>query len=159
MEPFRAFSWADDTARGSATPDRITTLVGVNLFSPGENNAGWAWAANGDPARAARSLADRALGRRVLFVYGAERFNDRGLTNLFHQEADRIVDPISGHHASGIWPTAGTARARAVYDDYFRRLKTAIDDRLPGQSAVNGLVLDMETTLSNGSMIPAVPRP
>lgn len=161
MEPFRAFSWADDTARGSTTPARITTLVGVNLFSPGESiNAGWAWAANGDPVRAARALADREPGRRVLFVYGAERFNDQGLTNLFHQPLDRIVDPVSGQHASGIWPTKGTSRARAVYDDYFSRLKTAIDDRLPGQSAVNGLVLDMETTLSNWSMMPAAaPRP
>lgn len=161
MGPFRAFSWVPDNPSpvGSTPyPSRITPFVGVNLFSPSEStNAGWDWAAHGDPSVAAATLASRPAGQRVLFVYGVERFNDPGLTNLFTQAADRVTDPTTGAKVPGIWPTQGTARAAAVYDDYFSRLKVALDRRVPTSDGVDGLVIDMETNYSIWSMNPDDP--
>lgn len=147
LDPFRAFSWVPD---GSNPAPRVTPFVGVNIWDPGGSHP--QWAAHADPAAAAETLALRPAGQRVMFVYGAERFADAGFTNLFFQPQDNIPDADGNRTIAGIWPTYGTVRAKAVYDDYFGRLKATLDTRQLSTSGVDGLVLDMETNWSNWSM-------
>lgn len=152
MEPFRAFSWIPET------PDptmRITPFVGVNRWHPQQGYGEWRIHADADAA--AETLLARPAGQRVLFIFGSERFNDAGYTNLFLQAEDRVVDPATGENVPGIWPTHGVARAKAEYNAYFDHLQSSLNSLDPTQRGVNGLVLDMETTYSIWSMNPDDP--
>ena len=147
MAPFRAFSWVPD---GVDEAPRVTPFVGVNIWNPTASYP--AWGANANPATAAAALASRPAGQRVMFVYGANLFDDAGHTDMFTQTADNILDAQGNASVRGIWADAGTARARAVYDDYFSRLKTHLDEEKLPTPGVNGLVLDVETNWSNWSL-------